>query len=83
MADETNIGGVNLSNIQSSTIQTGDISTTTITAGGDMVGRDKIVNQALSVAEEAAKAQGFATKKLAASLNSAEVWHSLCVEGGR
>ncbi|MCB0211673.1 MAG: hypothetical protein KDJ52_20210 [Anaerolineae bacterium] len=71
MTDETNIGGVNISDIHSGTIQTGNISTT-ITAGGDVVGRDKIVNeithivnQALSAAEEAAKVHEFATKKLA------------------
>lgn len=89
MSDETNIGGVNISGTSGGTIQTADISTT-ITAGGDVVGRDKIfneitniVNQALSVAEEAAKAQEFATKKLAACLNSAEVWRQLTGEGGR
>src|SRR5688572_25430997 len=42
MTDKTNLGGVEFSNISGSTIQTGDI-TTTITAGGDVIGRDKII----------------------------------------
>src|SRR5688572_13274742 len=44
MSDENiNLAGVNFSEVTGSTIQTGDINTT-ITAGGDVVGRDKIVN---------------------------------------
>ncbi len=43
MSDKTKLGGVEFSSISGSHIQTGDISTT-ITAGGDVVGRDKVVN---------------------------------------
>jgi hypothetical protein len=41
MSDETKLGGVEFSSISGSHIQTGAISTT-ITAGGDVVGRDKV-----------------------------------------
>lgn len=72
MTDQlTNIGGVNISGISGGDIHTGDI-TSTITAEGDVVGRDKIVTnitnivqQALSAVEEAAKAQASARQKLA------------------
>lgn len=40
MTDETKIGGVNLSNIQSSTIQTAGHITAS-SDGGDVAGRDK------------------------------------------
>ncbi|MFC1975323.1 hypothetical protein ACFLXQ_02865 [Chloroflexota bacterium] len=68
---KSNIGGVNISGISDSSIQAGDISTT-IPAGGDGGGRDKIVNnvndfiqQALSAVEEAEKARSIATQRLA------------------
>ncbi|MEM7032746.1 MAG: hypothetical protein AAF629_24555, partial [Chloroflexota bacterium] len=70
MTDPINQGGVDLSNNQGD-IRTGDI-TTNITGGGDVVGRDKIVNnvtqikeRALTVAEEADKAQEIARQRLA------------------
>jgi hypothetical protein len=58
MSDEiTNLGNIDLSGLSGSTI--GDI-TTHITAGGDIVGRDKVINnitnlihQAVTAAEEA------------------------------
>ena len=42
MTDETNIGSVNISGISDSQVNVGNIKTT-ITAGGDIVGGDKII----------------------------------------
>lgn len=42
MTDKTNQSGIDLSNISGSSIQTGDISSN-MTAGEDVVGRDKII----------------------------------------
>ena len=71
MPVDTYLGGVNISNISESTIQTGDI-TTSITAGGDVIGRDQIINhvtqikeRALTAAEAADKAQAIARQRLA------------------
>jgi hypothetical protein len=69
------IGSTQLAHITGSTLQTGDI-TTTITAGGDIVGRDKIVHhttqiiqQALSAVEEAEKAHSAAQTRLARGIS--------------
>src|SRR5262245_9543754 len=72
MSDETvNLAGITFSGITGSTIQTGDI-TTSISAGGDVVGRDKIINnithlveRALSAVEEAEKGRSIAAQRLA------------------
>jgi hypothetical protein len=42
VTDETNIGSVNISSISDGQVNVGDIKTT-ITAGGDIVGGDKII----------------------------------------
>jgi hypothetical protein len=54
MSDETNIGGVNISDVSGGTIQTGDI-TTKVTAGGDLVGRDKITHYHLHFRDKQAE----------------------------
>lgn len=75
MTNQPNLGGLNLSNISGS-VQTGNIDAT-ITAGGDVVGRDKIINhitqikaRALTAAEEAEKAQQIARQRLAQAVTA-------------
>lgn len=76
MANETNIGGIEISGIEGSQIQIGDI-TVDVKAGGDIVGRDKIVNninnfiqQAATTAREAEDAYAYATQRLADGVRS-------------